>query len=202
VHKHVNRPETFHELVEKVQSYGILVFGLFIFGFDNDDPSVFDETAQFNIDAGYDMAAYSVMTPYPGTLTWYQMEKAGRVVSYDWDKYDQGHIVFRPENLTPEQLREGHMRAYRKFYSLSSMAKRFPIRGTRSRLHWSLYNMFFRKGEVTGRDIDNAVAEPTLPPTHIPVPPIMPLKREWREAVLEGMGEAAEAAESPKSNVA
>jgi hypothetical protein len=62
--------------------------------------------------------------------------------------------------------------------------------------------MFFRKGEVTGRDIDNAVAEPTLPPTHIPVPPIMPLKREWREAVLEGMGEAAEAAESPKSNIA
>ncbi len=199
MHKHVNRPETFHELVEKVQSHGILVFGLFIFGFDHDDPSVFDETAQFNIDAGYDMSAYSVMTPYPGTLTWYQMEKAGRVVSYDWDKYDQGHIVFRPENLTPEQLREGHMHAYRKFYSLSSMAKRFPIRGTRSRLHWSLYNMFFRKGEVTGRDIDNAVAEATLPPTHIPVPPIMPLKREWREAVLEGMGEAAE---SPESNVA
>ena len=46
VHKHVNRPETFAELVEKIHSYGILVFGLFMFGFDSDEPSVFDETVQ------------------------------------------------------------------------------------------------------------------------------------------------------------
>ena len=38
VHKHVNRPETFAALVEKVHSYGIMVFGLFMFGFDGDDP--------------------------------------------------------------------------------------------------------------------------------------------------------------------
>ena len=43
VHKHVNRPDTFQELVAKIHSYGILVFGLFIFGFDSDEPSVFEE---------------------------------------------------------------------------------------------------------------------------------------------------------------
>ena len=52
VHKHVNRPETFAALVEKVHSYGIMVFGLFMFGFDGDDPSVFEETARFNIERG------------------------------------------------------------------------------------------------------------------------------------------------------
>ena len=52
------------------------MFGLFIFGFDSDEPSVFDETVKFNIDADYDMCAYSVLTPYPGTLIWYQMGKA------------------------------------------------------------------------------------------------------------------------------
>ena len=41
VHKHVNRPENFAALVEKVHSYGIMVFGLFMFGFDGDDKSVF-----------------------------------------------------------------------------------------------------------------------------------------------------------------
>jgi radical SAM superfamily enzyme YgiQ (UPF0313 family) len=51
VHKHVNRPETFAALVEKVHSYGIMVFGLFMFGFDGDDRSVFDETVNFNINA-------------------------------------------------------------------------------------------------------------------------------------------------------
>lgn len=190
VHKHVNRPDTFHELVEKIHSYGILVFGLFIFGFDGEDPSVFDETSQFNIDANYDMCAYSVLTPYPGTLTWFQMKKAGKVVSYDWDKYDQGHIVYRPDHMTPEMLREGHMRAYANFYSLPSIARRFPVAGSRSRAQWSIYNLFFRKGEVTGRDLDHAIAAPTAEPEFIPQPPIMPLKREWRDIVVEGTEES------------
>ena len=57
VHKGVNRPETFAALVEKVHSYGIMVFGLFMFGFDGDDPSVFQRTARFNIQADLDVCA-------------------------------------------------------------------------------------------------------------------------------------------------
>src|ERR1700721_2665708 len=48
VHKHVNRPENFMALVEKVHSYGIMVFGLFMFGFDGDNTSVFTKTVNFN----------------------------------------------------------------------------------------------------------------------------------------------------------
>src|SRR5215469_9804015 len=73
VHKLVNRPETFAALVEKIHSYGIMVFGLFMFGFDGDDTAVFDDTVNFNIQAGYDACAYSTLTPYPGTLTWYEL---------------------------------------------------------------------------------------------------------------------------------
>jgi radical SAM superfamily enzyme YgiQ (UPF0313 family) len=57
VHKHVNRPENFMALVEKVHSYGISVFGLFMFGFDGDSTSVFGETVDFNIAARYDACA-------------------------------------------------------------------------------------------------------------------------------------------------
>ena len=174
--------------MEKIHSYGIMVFGLFMFGFEGDDETVFDDTTKFNIDAKYDACAYSVLTPYPGTLTWYQMKKAGQIVSYDWDLYDQGHIVYRPEKLTTQQLREGHMRAYSKFYSLPSIAKRFPLRGSRNRLHWTIYNGFFRRGEVTGRGLEKPIADATPEPSTIPVPPIMPQKREWREMVAEGIG--------------
>lgn len=183
VHKYQNSPETFHALVEKVQSYGILVFGLFMFGFDGDDPSVFEETARFNIDAGYDVCAYSVLTPYPGTVTWYEMQNEGRIISYDWDRYDQGHVLYRPARLTRQQLREGHIAAYRRFYSLSSLLRRFPVRGSRSRLYWTIYNLFFRRGEVTGRNIAEAVAPPTEPPAHPALPPLMPERAVWREMI-------------------
>lgn len=183
VHKHVNRPETFAALVEKVHSYGIMVFGLFMFGFDGDDKSVFDETARFNIEADYDACAYSVLTPYPGTLTWYEMKKADRIVSFDWEKYDQGNVVYRPAQMSGDTLRRGQIGAYKTFYATGSMAKRFPVRGSRKRAQWAIYNLFMRKGSEKDRKLD--VAPATAEPDVAPMPPILPIKREWREAVLE-----------------
>jgi len=192
VHKHVNRPETFASLVEKVHSYGIMVFGLFMFGFDGDDPTVFEETSRFNIAADYDACAYSVLTPYPGTLTWYELKKAGRIVSYDWTRYDQANVVYQPQRMTGDQLRLGQTAAYERFYSPSSMARRFPVRGSRRRIQWTIYNLFMKKGAATDRK--DAVAPATPEPTVVPMPPILPLKREWREAVLEGTAGAAHSA--------
>jgi len=184
VHKHVNRPETFAALVEKVHSYGIMLFGLFIFGFDGDDPSVFEETARFNIGANYDACAYSVLTPYPGTLTWYEMKKANRIVSFDWSKYDQGNVVYRPAGMSGDELRLGQIYAYETFYTPSSIVRRFPVRGGRNRLQWSIYNLFMKKGSATERKA--TIAEPTEAPEMAPMPPVLPIKREWRQAVLEG----------------
>jgi radical SAM superfamily enzyme YgiQ (UPF0313 family) len=183
VHKHVNRPETFADLVEKVHSYGIMVFGLFMFGFDGDDRSVFDETASFNINANYDACAYSVLTPYPGTLTWYEMKKANRIVSFDWTMYDQGHVVYRPEQMSGDELRVGQRGAYSNFYSRSSIANRFPLRGKRHRAQWLIYNLFMRKASHT--ENIRSIAPPTAEPDVAPMPPILPIKHEWRTAVLE-----------------
>jgi radical SAM superfamily enzyme YgiQ (UPF0313 family) len=188
VHKHVNRPENFAALVEKVHSYGIMVFGLFMFGFDGDDLSVFDATVGFNIAAKYDACAYSVLTPYPGTLTWYEMKKAGRVVSFDWSKYDQGQVVYRPAQMSAQELRRGHFRAYQEFYAPRSIAGRFPLSGKRARAQWAIYNLFMRKAT---REETESVPGPTAEPDIAPMPPILPIKREWRAAVLDAAGQSA-----------
>ena len=188
VHKHVNRPETFAELVEKLHGYGIMVFGLFMFGFDGDNTDVFQETARFNIAAGYDACAYSVLTPYPGTLTWYELKRIGRIVSFDWEKYDQGNVVYRPERMSADELRLGHIAAYEAFYSLGSIAQRFPRSGKRHRAQWIVYNAFMKRGSSS--DTKRSVAPATEEPDCAPMPPILPIKREWREAVLQASAEA------------
>ena len=185
VHKHVNRPETFAALVDKLHSYGIMVFGLFMYGFDGDDISVFDDTVNFNINTKYDACAYSVLTPYPGTLTWYEMKKANRIVSFDWEKYDQGHVVFRPAQISGDELRLGQSRTYETFYSLASIASRFPTRGPRHRTQWLIYNTFMRRASKTESKRIVSIAAPTEAPDTAPMPPILPVKREWRAAVLE-----------------
>ncbi len=190
VHKHVNRPETFAALVEKIHKHGIMVIGLFMFGFDGDDRSVFEETARFTIEAGYDACAYSILTPYPGTLTWYEMKKAGRIVSYDWDKYDQNNVVYRPAQMSGHELRHGTMFACDRFYAASSLVRRFPLRGKRGRLQWLVYNHFFKKDVAALRK--NPVATPTPAPDVVPAPPILPLDRTLRQAVLEATGAPGE----------
>jgi radical SAM superfamily enzyme YgiQ (UPF0313 family) len=168
-----------------------------MFGFDGDDASVFDETVDFNIAADYDACAYSTLTPYPGTLTWYEMKKANRIVSFDWTMYDQGHVVYRPAQMPADTLRIGVNESYRKFYSTSSMAGRFPLLGGRHRAQWAIYNLFMRKGART--ESINSVAAATPEPDIAPMPPILPVKREWRAAVLAAAN-TTDPARSPVSD--
>ncbi len=185
VHKFVNQPDHFAALVEKIHTYGISVFGLFMYGFDGDTPAVFDDTVDFQLRAGYDACAYSALTPYPGTLTWYEMKKADRIVSYDWTMYDQGHVVYRPAQMEPDQLRLGLDHSYKKFYSAKSIASRFPLSGKRSRAQWLIYNLFMRK--ASREEHIESIAPATEAPSFAPNPPILPVKREWRQAVLEAI---------------
>ena len=152
---------------------------------------------QFNRESNYDACAYSVLTPYPGTLTWYEMKKANRIVSFDWDKYDQSRVVYRPTQMSDDELRLGQARAYDGFYSLSSITGRFPIRGRRHRAQWLIYTMFMRKGSATEQIDSIAVSTPA--PETSPVPPIMPVKREWRAAVLEAVAAPQKIGPLPES---
>lgn len=187
VHKYQNNPETYIKLVEKIHKHGILVFGLFMFGFDGDDASVFDETLKLNFAANYDMCGYSILTPYPGTLQWFEMMRNGRVTSFDWDSYDQQHIVYRPKGMSIPELQKGFINAYDDFYSFRSLVKRFPWKGDRSRLMWSVFNMFYRKGGLPSRDPTALLAAETPTPGHLPTPPLMPKRADWRALVASGM---------------
>jgi hypothetical protein len=114
------------------------------------------------------------------------MKKANRIVSYDWTMYDQGHVVYRPAEMSADELRLGQSSAYFNFYSAASIASRFPVLGSRNRAQWAIYNMFMRRGAHTEK-IDS-IAEPTAEPKVAPMPPMPPIKREWRAAVLEAAG--------------
>jgi radical SAM superfamily enzyme YgiQ (UPF0313 family) len=199
VHKCQNNPDDYAALVEKLHKYGIMVLGLFIYGFEGDEPSVFEETLKFNIDAKFDMCGYSLLTPYPGTINWFEMMRRKQIVSFDWDKYDQSHIVFKPTGLSSDQLYQGYLGAYDGFYTASSMMKRFPWDGSRNRLNWTIYNAFFRKGGIVTRDKEQLVARPTPEPEFIAVPPIVPQKAAWRELVMNATGSQIEGIVEPEA---
>jgi len=49
-----------------------------------------------------------------------------------------------------------------------------------------IYNLMMRRGSKT--ENIQSIAPATPEPDMAPMPPILPIKREWREAVLEAVG--------------
>jgi radical SAM superfamily enzyme YgiQ (UPF0313 family) len=128
-HKAANRADRYGELIRKIHDQGIGIEGSFIFGSDDDDPSVFARVEEFCEENKIDAAVFAVLTPFPGTRLYDQLEREGRILSRDWSLYDMGHVVFQPRRMTVEQLQEGHDWANRRFYSYGSILRRFwPLR--------------------------------------------------------------------------
>jgi radical SAM superfamily enzyme YgiQ (UPF0313 family) len=120
----VNNVEKFRQSLALIREAGIKVFGSFIFGLDHDDRSVFDETVQFCVENRIEGANFYIFTPLPFTNIFDKMEEEDRILHRNWSKYDMNHVVFKPMKMTPEELLEGYLGAYRSFYSFGSIIKR------------------------------------------------------------------------------
>jgi radical SAM superfamily enzyme YgiQ (UPF0313 family) len=105
---------------------GIQVNGSFVLGFDHDRPDVFARTAEWIEANRLECATFHILTPYPGTPLFRQMEAEGRLLHRDWSKYDTAHVVYRPRHMTPEELAEGYAWCYRRLFSHSSIWRRRP----------------------------------------------------------------------------
>ena len=77
-------------------------------------------------DVVLECATFHVLTPYPGTPLFAQLEAEGRILTRDWSYYDTAHVVFRPARMTAAQLLDGYERAYRRLYSWRSVLARRP----------------------------------------------------------------------------
>lgn len=124
IHKGVNQVDNYVTLMKKLHDNGILVQGCFAFGGDEEDESVFDRTVEMIIKAKIDLPRYSILTPFPQTPYYMQLEKEGRIVERNWAMYDVQHCVFTPKHMTKEQLEEGTERAWRVTYSNKNILKR------------------------------------------------------------------------------
>ena len=123
-HKVSNKAEEYEKAIKTVRKYGMGIVGGFIFGFDNDTPDIFDSTIEAVLSWEIDAAEFNILTPYPGTPLYHRLEKEGRILTKDWTKYTQAHVVYQPKNMTPEELLEGTKKVIKKFYSYREMIKR------------------------------------------------------------------------------
>ncbi len=125
VNKGFNRVEEYSEIIERIHSHGIAVQAGIVFGFDHDTPEIFKGTLDFLEQAGVQNATFNILTPFPGTPLFRRLDTEGRILSRDWRQYNsRDHVVFQPKQMSETELLAGFRYANKRFYSLSSIAKR------------------------------------------------------------------------------
>ena len=146
--KRQNLGRDYREAVRRLDNLGVMINGSFVFGLDGDDQDVFARTVDWAVTAGLTTATFHILTPYPGTQLFAEMAAAGRVTTRDWDLYDTRHVVYRPSQLSPEDLKRGYDWAYEAFYRWGSIAKAASAHATtRHQLKHFFYASGWKKFE-------------------------------------------------------
>ena len=124
--KSIKEIERMGEAVKRIKDTGIHFHASFVFGFDDDDASIFPDTLEFLEKHSIGSASCNVLTPYPGTRVYEQFKNEGRLLTDNWKYYDHSSVVFQPRNMSPYELQTGVIRLKKQYCSTGSIFKRLP----------------------------------------------------------------------------
>jgi len=142
------RAEEIEDSLQKIQAHGIAIRASIVFGFDHDDRGVFSRTVDFLVRNKVAYADFFILTPLPGTPLREKLKKENRILSHNWSEYDSLRAVFRPTQMTTEELNEGLWKAYQRFYSVENIFRRVLGNRSGARIGRRLYSNFYYRSWV------------------------------------------------------
>ncbi|MGD2217744.1 MAG: radical SAM protein [Gemmatimonadales bacterium] len=122
--KTFNRASDYSRAIARLHDAGIAVYAGLVFGMDGDSPDIFARSLDFLYESHVDALQATLLTPFPGTPLFDEMDRQGRIVTRDWSLYDFAHVVFEPLHMSPETLRVGKDWVQSRFYSRRSVLRR------------------------------------------------------------------------------
>lgn len=149
VRKSQNNIRKYETLVEEIHKRGIMINASFVFGLDDDDITTFKTTLDWIVKNKIETVTSHILTPYPGTKVYDEYAKNGRIIDFDFLKYNTANVVFKPKNMTPEELYNGYIWIYKQIYTTKNIFKRMP-KAHKQRVPYFLFNFLYRKfGKAT-----------------------------------------------------
>jgi len=121
--KKQNLKQDYIKAVNRLHSLGIMINGSFVFGLDDDDKDVFKRTVDWGVENAITTSTYHVLTPYPGTRLFKNMEDQNRITTKNWDLYNTRNVVYKTSKLSAEELKKGYDWSYKEFYRWSNILK-------------------------------------------------------------------------------
>ena len=111
------------QIIEHARKLGIVTAAFYVLGFLQDDWNSIAATIDYAIDLGSTFAQFKMLTPYPGTPMFKQLDPL--LTERDWEKFDGFSPTFKHPNLTERELRFLLVAAYKRFYMRPSYLANF-----------------------------------------------------------------------------
>ena len=112
------------EIIKITKDLGIKVHLTFCFGLPGETKETIQKTIDYALDLDPHSVQFSILTPFPGTRIFEELDNQGRILTKDWSKYDGHHsCVFQPHNLSAQDLEKAKNSAY-AFWAESKRSKR------------------------------------------------------------------------------
>ena len=114
--------------LEVVRDYGLQLWAAFTLGHDYDTVTSIARTVDFALKWKFCFAAFNVLTPYPNTPLYRELQAQGRLL-FDgkwWlhPDYRFNDAAFRPRNMAPDALTDACFKARVRFNSMGSFFRR------------------------------------------------------------------------------
>src|ERR1700704_6227099 len=111
------------EIIQHCRNKGIVTAAFYVLGFLQDDWNSIAATIDYATDLGSTYAQFKILTPYPGTPMFRQIEPL--LTETDWEKFDGFTPTFKHPNLSDRELRFLLGAAYKRFYMRPSYLANF-----------------------------------------------------------------------------
>lgn len=161
-----NRGKDYRQVLRVLHEHGILVQACFVFGFDADDRSVFERTARYIVDTGFDLPQISIFTPFPGTPIFEKLQREGRILTWDWSCYNGQRAVFQPLQMSAGELERGTDWVRRQCFRWSALARRLMTPPLHLKpfvaLSYASFRRYQRSIDALGRTVEQKEGSETL----------------------------------------
>ena len=107
-------PDKQFELIRQCDKLGIRVTAFYLFGLPNSTAEDMRETARYARRLNTHVASFNIVTPYPGTEFYEQVE--GQIFENDWTRFTSYTPVMRHEHVTIKELEKLKEDAFLRFY--------------------------------------------------------------------------------------
>jgi radical SAM superfamily enzyme YgiQ (UPF0313 family) len=104
------------ERIRRYHDHGIGVEGTILLGLDHHTEDSIRRLVDFLLEIDLDLAEFTVLTPFPHTRAWDDLDRQGRILSRNWDEYSADRVVFQPRHMSPGRLQELLRYAWDTFY--------------------------------------------------------------------------------------